>query len=49
MTKLINERAERVSNAIISHEAFNPNWKVNILEDGSVITLTGAAPSKEDV
>lgn len=49
MGKMINEKAENVRNAIISHESFNPNWKVNILEDGNVITLTGSVSSKEDV
>jgi osmotically-inducible protein OsmY len=49
MTKLFNEKAKEVRNAIISHDSFNPNWEINILEDGSVITLTGSVPSKEDV
>jgi osmotically-inducible protein OsmY len=49
MTKIINEKAEKVRHAIISHEAFNSNWEVNILEDGNVITLTGSVPSKEDL
>jgi osmotically-inducible protein OsmY len=49
MTNMINERAEKVRRAIISHEAFNSNWEINILEDGSVITLTGSVPSKEDL
>jgi osmotically-inducible protein OsmY len=49
MTNIINEKAEKVRRAIISHEAFNSNWEINILEDGSVITLTGSVPSKEDV
>jgi osmotically-inducible protein OsmY len=49
MTNIINEKAEKVRRAIISHEAFNSNWEINILEDGSVITLTGSVPSKEDL
>jgi osmotically-inducible protein OsmY len=49
MTNIINEKAEKVRRAIISHEAFNSNWEINILEAGSVITLTGSVPSKEDV
>lgn len=49
MTKLINKKAEKVRDAIISHEAFNPDWVINILEDGNVITLTGTVSSKDEV
>jgi len=49
MKEIINEKAEKVRNAIISHESFNPNWEINIFEDGNVITLTGSVSSKEDV
>ena len=49
MSNIINEKAEKVRNAIISHEEFNSNWEINILEDGSVITLTGSVPSKENL
>jgi osmotically-inducible protein OsmY len=49
VAKIINKKAEEVRRAIISHKSFNPNWEINILEDGSVITLTGSVPSKDDM
>lgn len=47
MTKIINELAEQVRNAILTHEAFKESWKINVLENGGVITLRGAVPNKE--
>ncbi len=47
MTKLINELAEQVRNAILTHEAFKEGWKINVLENGGVITLRGAVPNKD--
>jgi osmotically-inducible protein OsmY len=49
MKEMINEKAEKVRNAIISHASFNPNWEINIFEDNNVITLTGSVSSKKDV
>lgn len=47
MTNIVNELAEKVRNAIVHHQAFNEYWKINVLENGGVITLRGVVPSKK--
>ena len=34
---------------LLSHDSFNEYWRIEILEQGSVITLIGSVPSKEDL
>lgn len=40
--------AKNVREAILSHESFNHNWKVDLVQDGSVITLIGNVPTQEE-
>jgi hypothetical protein len=49
MTRLYDELAKKVRDALLSHEAFNENWNVDLIEDGGVITLMGSVPAKEDL
>jgi len=46
MSDFTSSLASQVRDAIMDHKAFKENWKINVLEDGGVITLRGTIPSK---
>lgn len=44
-----NSLENKIRNAILSHEAFDENWSIEIFDNGGVITITGTVRSKEDI
>ncbi len=48
MSKIINELAIKVRDAILNDDAIDPELKIDVLEMGGVITLTGRVPSEKD-
>lgn len=48
MTKIINQFASKVRDAIIHNDSFKENLKISVLENGGVITLRGEVSSRED-
>ncbi len=49
MTKIVNELSKAVEKALMAHEAFDEDLKINVSEKGGVITLTGTVPSTDHV
>jgi len=49
MTHKESKLAKKIREAILSHESYNKNWRIDLLEEGKVITLLGSVPSKEDL
>lgn len=48
MTKMTSKLAQKVREAIFNHEIFSKNWKIDVMENGGVITLLGTVPTEED-
>ncbi len=44
-----NELAKIVRYAILGHEDYKNTWRIDILENASVITLIGSVPTKKDL
>lgn len=47
MTKIVNELAQKVEDAITKSNAFKEGWDISVIENNGVITLRGAVPSKK--
>ena len=47
MSKIVNEFAKKVQDAIMESDAFKEGWDISVLEMNGVITLRGAVPSKQ--
>jgi osmotically-inducible protein OsmY len=49
MSKIIDDLAVKVENAIIDHKAFKEHWNVNVINENGIIMLQGKVPSKQYV
>lgn len=47
MTKIVNDLATKVQNAIMASEAFKEGWNIGVIEKNGVITLRGEVPAKK--
>lgn len=47
MSKIVNDLAKRIQDAIMKSDAFKEGWDISVLEMNGIITLRGAVPSKK--
>ena len=47
MSKIVNDLAKKVQDAITASDAFKEGWDISVLEMNGIVTLRGAVPSKK--